>query len=59
MTHLLRDIKRLYAKIKISEDKVEMMISIVIVQRKKKRERSRVLEMANVGLPGTVTSISV
>ncbi|WP_324735213.1 DUF2283 domain-containing protein [Thermococcus sp. SY098] len=57
--HLLRNIKRLYAEIKISEDRVEMMISIVIVQRKKERERSRILEMANVGLPTAVTSISV
>ncbi len=57
--HLLRRIKRLHAEIKISEDRVEMMISIVVVQRKRERERSRVLEMANVGLPTAVTSISV
>ncbi|RLF79508.1 DUF2283 domain-containing protein [Thermococci archaeon] len=57
--YLLRNIKRLYAEIKISEDRVEMRISIVVVQRKKERERSRILEMANVGLPTAVTSISV
>ncbi|WP_258083281.1 DUF2283 domain-containing protein [Thermococcus thermotolerans] len=56
---LLRNIRRLHAEIRISEDRVEMMISIVVVQRKKERERSRVLEMANVGLPTAVTSISV
>lgn len=57
--HLLRNIKRLYAEIKISEDRVEMMVSIVVVQRKKERKRSRILEMANVGLPATIASISV
>ncbi|GAB6101022.1 hypothetical protein JCM16138_02450 [Thermococcus atlanticus] len=57
--HLLRSIRRLHAEIKISEDRVEMMISIVVVQRKKERERSKVLEMANVVLPAVVTSISV
>ncbi|MFA4640694.1 DUF2283 domain-containing protein [Pyrococcus kukulkanii] len=57
--HLLKNIKRLHAEITITEKLIKLVISLVIVQHRKEKERSKVLEAANLGLPPLVSSISV
>jgi uncharacterized protein YuzE len=57
--HLLKNIKRLHAEITINEKWVRLVISLVVVQHRKEKERSKVLEVANLGLPPLASSISI
>ena len=57
--HVLKNIKGLHAEITVNEKWVKLMISLVVVQHKKEKKRSKVLEVANLGVPPLASSISV
>ncbi|GEM_PF-2381783 len=57
--HVLANIKGLRAEITVNEKWVKLAISLVVVQHKKERKRSKVLEVANLGVPPLASSISV
>ena len=57
--YLLKNIRKLRAEIKVSEDMVKLKIEICVVQRKRERLQSKFLEASNVGIPSMVASISV
>ncbi|NJE48461.1 DUF2283 domain-containing protein [Thermococcus sp. 9N3] len=57
--HLLKNIRRLHAEITIDEKTVKLKLSLVISHRRKERERSKVLEVANLGVPPMVSSINI
>ena len=57
--YLLKNIKKLKAEIKVSEEIVRLKIEICIVQRKREKSRLKILEASNAGIPSMVASISV
>ncbi len=57
--YLLKNIRKLRAEIKVSEEMVKLKIEICIIQRKRERTQSKILEAFNVGIPSMVASISV
>ena len=57
--HLLKNIRKLHAEIEIGDNYVKLSISIVITQREKERERSKILEIPTTGLPPMTASITI
>ncbi|MCD6372293.1 MAG: DUF2283 domain-containing protein [Thermococcus sp.] len=57
--HVLKNIRGLHAEITVNEKWVKLVISLVVVQHEKERKRSKVLEVANLGVPPLASSISV
>ncbi|MCD6523963.1 MAG: DUF2283 domain-containing protein [Thermococcus sp.] len=57
--HVLKNIKGLRAEVTVNEKWVKLVISLVVVQHKKERKRSKVFEVANLGVPPLASSISV
>jgi uncharacterized protein YuzE len=57
--YLLKNIRKLRAEIKVSEEMVKLKIEICVVQRRRERLQSKILEASNVGIPSMVASISV
>ncbi|QDA31875.1 DUF2283 domain-containing protein [Thermococcus indicus] len=57
--YLLKGIKRLHAEITVNEKRVRLVVSLVLVQHRKEKKRSKILEVANSGVPQVASSISV
>ncbi len=57
--HMLRNIKKLKAKIEISKSSVKIKVEIYAFTRNREKFQSNVLEMSNEGIPSMVASISV
>lgn len=57
--YVLGNVKGLHAEITVTEEWIRVVVSLVLVHHRKEKKRSRILEVANLGIPPMASSINV